>query len=273
MRSARRSAVIAVVLLLAAAADAAAHHVFIMPQKFRVSKGDPVTIGFHSSDGFPDSEVLLTRIDEPTVFTADGAVGIGNVHPSGKRLAGTILVMNTGHLLVTGVVPTATATMKPAAFLKYLQEEGLTDVIEARARSGEVDKPAKERFSAYAKSILLSSDPPNQGYRAVLGLTLEMVPEKDPYQLAAGEPLPVRVIFRGAPARNLEIGAIMKGGKEFSVGKTDDSGRINVPVTPGQWRLHAIHMERSTKPDADWESFWATLTFETGPPAKGAASR
>jgi hypothetical protein len=57
------------------------------------------------------------------------------------------------------------------------------------------------------------------------------------------------------------------------VGKTDDEGRIDVPVTPGQWRLHAIHMERSTKPDADWESFWATLTFEAGPPARGASSR
>jgi hypothetical protein len=38
--------------------------------------------------------------------------------------------------------------------------------------------------------------------------------------------------------------------------------RIAVPVTPGRWRLHTILMERITTPDADWESFWATLTFE-----------
>jgi uncharacterized GH25 family protein len=267
MRSPQQLTVIAVGLLLAIAADAAAHHMFIMPTKFRVSKGDPVSIGFHSADGFPGSEVLLTHLDDPTVYGPDGPVSVGNVHQQGKRLVGTILVLSAGHVLVSAIVPTATATMKPAPFLKYLQEEGLTDVIEARAQSGESDKPAKERFSAYAKAILLA-DVPNEAYRTVVGLPLEIIPQKDPYRLAAGEPLPVRVMLRGAPARHLEIGAITTGKKEFSVGKTDDQGRIDVPMMPGQWRLHAIHMERSTKPDADWESFWATLTFEAGSPRR-----
>ena len=264
--------VLAFGLLLTVVADAAAHHTFIMPQKFRVSKGDPVIIGFHSADTFPESTELIKRLDDPRVYGPDGPVSIGGVREQGKRLVATILVTTSGHLLVTAVVPTATATMKVAGFNKYLQEEGLTDVIEARAKAGETDKPAKERFSAYAKAILLS-DAPNDLYRATVGFPLEMVPEKDPYRLAPGESLPVRVILRGAPAKNLEIGAISTGGKEFSVGRTDADGLINVPVKAGQWRLHAIYMERSTKPDADWESFWTTLTFETGAPRKAAASR
>ena len=44
------------------------------------------------------------------------------------------------------------------------------------------------------------------------------------------------------------------------VGKTDAQGRITVPVSKGQWRLHTIHMERIAG-DADWESLWTTLTF------------
>jgi hypothetical protein len=33
-------------------------------------------------------------------------------------------------------------------------------------------------------------------------------------------------------------------------------------VRQGQWRLHTIHVERTSGSDADWESLWTTLTFE-----------
>jgi hypothetical protein len=45
------------------------------------------------------------------------------------------------------------------------------------------------------------------------------------------------------------------------VGRTDAQGRLSVPVSKGQWRLHTIHMERASG-DVDWESVWTTLTFE-----------
>jgi hypothetical protein len=46
------------------------------------------------------------------------------------------------------------------------------------------------------------------------------------------------------------------------VGTTDAMGRVLVPVNSGKWRLHTLTMERSSDPDAEWESFWAALTFE-----------
>jgi uncharacterized GH25 family protein len=255
------------VLLLTFAANAAAHQLFIMPQKFRVSKGDPVVIGFHLADGFPDSALVLKRLDAPTTWTPAGPMAIANVRTQGKRLVSTILVPGAGHILVTGIVPPGTSTLKAGPFLKYLQEEGFTDIIEMRAQRGEADKPAKERFAMYAKAILLAGAP-DEAYKAVVGHPFEIVPEKDPYRLMPGESLPVRLMLRGAPARNVNVGAVTVGGKEISVGKTNNEGRISVPLTAGKWRLRALHIERSTKPDADWESFWATLTFETGSPVK-----
>ena len=110
-----------------------------------------------------------------------------------------------------------------------------------------------------AKTIFVVGAP-SDASRTVVGLPLEIVPEKDPYRLQAGESLPVRVLLRGAPAANLDIRATAAGGKTQVVGKTDSNGRLNVPVTPGRWRLHTIHMERGA--DVDWESVWTTLTFE-----------
>lgn len=259
-----KAVVLALGLALTIVGHVAAHDTFVMPQKFRVFKGETVIIGFHSSDGFPESAQLLKRLQDPAVHTPSGPVPIENVKADGMRMTASITVPHSGHVIVTAVNGTATTDMKADEFVAYLKEEGLTHVVDARVQRGEADKPGKERYTMYAKTILMA-DAPNDGYKKVVGFPIEMIPEKDPYQLKPGESLPVRVLFRGAPARNLDVKAASTAGegqKQHSVGRTDVDGRINVPVTSGKWRLKAIHMERSSKPDVEWESFWTTLTFE-----------
>jgi uncharacterized GH25 family protein len=115
----------------------------------------------------------------------------------------------------------------------------------------------------YAKTIFVAGAP-GDGYKTVVGLPLEIVPEKDPYRLQPGEALPVRVLLRGAPAANLELSAASTapGFAPHVVGKTDAQGRLSIAVSAGKWRLHTIHMERAAGSDVDWESVWTTLTFE-----------
>ena len=75
--------------------------------------------------------------------------------------------------------------------------------------------------------------------------------------------LPVRVLLRGAPAAGLEIRTASPAGKIESSGKTSSDGRLSIRLAAaGPYRLHALHMERVTDGSADWESLWATLTFE-----------
>jgi uncharacterized GH25 family protein len=251
------------VALLAVAGDAAAHYTYIVPQHFRVAAGDTVLVGFHSGDGFPESSAILKRLKDPTIHADGIALKLDGLKEEGKRLAAEVKVASPGHVIVTAVNGTGSEEMKAASFEKYLNEEGLGHIVQARAQRGESDKPARERYTMYAKTIFLSGAP-NDGYKMVVGLPLEIVPEKDPYRLAAGEPLPVRVLLRGAPAANLEISAASTapGFKTRIIGKTDANGRLSIPVSAGQWRLHTIHMERALASDADWESVWATLTFE-----------
>ena len=76
--------------------------------------------------------------------------------------------------------------------------------------------------------------------------------------------LPVRVLFRGKPAVDLQLTAASTadGFKTGVVGKTDADGRLAIPVSRGQWRLHTILMERVNEAEVDWDSTWTTLTFE-----------
>ena len=260
----KRSVVLfAVLALVFVVSEAAAHYTYIYPQAFKVASGETVIIGFHSGDGFPDSTAILKRLQEPTVRSERGTVKVDGLKEDGKRLAAAITVPASGHLIVTAINAAAMETMKPPSFEKYLNEEGLGHVVKARAERGETDKPGRERYTMYAKA-LLASPTPGDGYTMAAGLPLEMIPEKDPYRLQTGEALPVRVLLRGAPVANLDVTAASTapGFKARVIGRTDASGRVTIPVTKGQWRLHTIHMERVSEADVDWESLWTTLTFE-----------
>jgi hypothetical protein len=255
-----RSIGVVIGLILASAGTAVAHYNFIVPEKFRVAPGETLTIGFHAADGFPDSTLLPIRLQTPLLHNASTPVAITGLRDVGLRRVGTVKAP-AGYSIITAVNPGRADTMKAAPFLQYLQEEKLTAVIESRKKLGESDKPGRERYSMYLKSIVLAGAP-NDGYKRVAGLTLEIVPEKDPSQLKSGETLPVRVLFKGKPAANLQLFAAKAGAANKNVGKTDANGRVSVPISKGRWRLHSILMERITASDADWESFWTTLTLE-----------
>lgn len=254
-----KSISVALLLMVAIVSDAFAHYTYVIPQSFRVSAGDTVVVGFHSGDGFPESSAVLKRLQDPAIHTDRGALKIDGLREDGKRLVASVNIPASGHVIVTAVNGAAMEEMKPPSFEKYLEEEGLGHIVQARAQRGESDRPGRERYTMYAKTIFLAGAP-NDAYKTVVGLPLEIVPERDPYRLQAGESLPLRVLLRGTPVANLEIRATSAGGTTQVVGKTDSNGRLNVPLTPGRWRLHTIHMERGA--DVDWESVWTTLTFE-----------
>jgi Domain of unknown function (DUF4198) len=253
---------------LAAMGSAWAHDLYLMPEHFHVANGETVGVAVHDGDAFPDSEVsaALERLRDASLRGALGAADVRNLHVDGKRVIGTVAVPGEGDLLLTvRTIPNFIA-LEADQFTAYLKEEGLTQVIEARARSGDAAKAGRERYSKFAKAILLAGAPDEQ-YGHAVGFAIEIIPEKNPYQLKAGDALPVQVLFRGAAAADLQVEAAWAGGgvsKVQVIGRTDAQGRITVPLAAaGKWRLHSLKMERCTDAStADWESYWASLTFE-----------
>ena len=260
----RSTAFLAASILLTLVPAASAHDTFIMPDAFRVSPGQTVVVGFHSADGFPESAGAMRRLQGPAVRSASGLLAITDVKTDGKRLAGTFVVPGAGHIVLSAVNGTIVEGMKADEFLEYLIEEGMTGAIDAHKRSGQSNAEPRERYTMYAKSILLSGAA-SDAWRTVVGHPIEIVPDKDPYALKPGESLPVHVLLRGRPAANLLVKAASTAanGTQHDVGRTDANGHLEVPVSAGKWRLHTIAMEQvQNDSDVLWESHWATLTFE-----------
>jgi uncharacterized GH25 family protein len=251
-----------------ALAVARAHDLYILPQDFFVQAGQIVKVGIHNGDAFPESEAspVLARVRDTNAISASGVVPMHSLKVVGKRGVAMVAAHSAGeHILTLRTVPNLIVLEAPQ-FLAYLKEEGLQQVIDWRAEHRESRKAGRERYSKYAKAIILNGQPDGFAMHEV-GFAIEIVPESDPYRAKPGDRLPVRVIFKGRPAAGLQVEAAWagNGAKRTTIaGRTDADGRAVVALAgAGLWRLHALKMERCAEPEAaDWESYWASLTFE-----------
>jgi len=169
-------------------------------------------------------------------------------------------------------------------FEAYLREEGLDEVIEARANARRSDHPGLERFSRYAKSLIFPSntarltdgDPALAGgtddlYDRELGLPLELVLETNdnaPLPPRENTPMTIRLRLRGEPLE----GALVRmeptsGSTDWMTARSGSDGRVEfTPTESGHWMIGAVFMEPSPPgTGARWDSLWASLTFEVGP--------
>jgi hypothetical protein len=151
-------------------------------------------------------------------------------------------------------------------FNAYLEEEGLTDVVDARRTAGELEKRSKERYAKHVKAIFQVGANRTNDASAVLGYPAEIVPIENPYSLAVGAELSLRCLSGGWPLAGV---AVLAGGRTTSgamipVQKVrageDGVARITLSAS-GTWYVKFIRMERRPGDTVDYQSNWATLTF------------
>jgi uncharacterized GH25 family protein len=241
-----------------------AHDMWIEPTTFTPKPGDIVGARLRVGQDFIGDPLRRddALIDQFVVHAAAGRkplIGRPGTDPAG------LLRIDTPGLMVMGYRShPSTVEQKAEKFNQYLKEEGLETIAALRARRGETSG-VRELFSRCAKSLVLSGAvDPAEGDRA-LGFTLELVAEKNPYTMGAGQDLPVRLTYESRPLADALVVAINRSNPaERLSARSDANGRVHFRLPQGgQWLIKAVHMiPAKADAQADWESFWASLTFE-----------
>lgn len=157
-------------------------------------------------------------------------------------------------------------------FMDYLEHEGLTEVISNRKNNGITNKTANEKYSKHVKAILQVGENRTDNFSIELNYPIEFIPLKNPYKLSIGDEMSFKLLYEGKPLgnqtvhvssrRNLDV----KDGEETSL-KTNKEGEVSFTVSnEGHWYIATIHMLESNEENFDYESNWATLTFEVKAP-------
>src|SRR5262249_24620176 len=145
--------------------------------------------------------------------------------------------------------------------------KGLEPLLTTRAARGEGDKKVREAYSRCAKSLIRVATSEKPGADRLLGFTLELIAETDVTVMKPGAEATFRLLYEGKPLANALVSAARKGAgddRKLSA-RTDANGRVGFKLDDsGMWQIASVHMIRAADDrDYQWESFWASLTFET----------
>ena len=242
-----------------------AHDMWIEPTDFLPARGQIIGVRLRvgqdlMGDPLPRVPALVNRF----IFE-DGAGPKPVIGRDGSDPAGYVNAAAPG-LMVIGYRSNPSPVELPAEkFNQYLKDEGLEKIAALRASRRQTGSAAHELFARCAKSLVLTG-PQNrsQGDR-VLGFTLELVAERNPYALGQGEDLPVRLTYENRPLAGALVVAMNKlNPGEKQMARTDAGGRVRFKLrAEGMWLIKAVHMiPAPAGSKAEWASYWASLTFE-----------
>ena len=176
-------------------------------------------------DPLPRDPALINQFVVEDAAGRKPVVGRDGADPAG------FLRVATPGLLVIGYRSNPSAVELTAdKFNQYLKEEGLDAVAALRASRNETGAAARELFSRCAKSLVLSGSPSEAQGDRPLGFTLELVAERNPYALRAGQDLPVRLTYENRP---------LAGALVVAMNRLNPSEKLIGPH--GQGRPRAVH--------------------------------
>ncbi|WP_019947929.1 DUF4198 domain-containing protein [Hymenobacter aerophilus] len=266
-------------LLLAAASAALAHEFWLEPARFVVAPGTRVHLRRLTGENFTGEgwagrygRLELLRHYAPAMPPADLRPAAAAPDDS---IQSTVTFTEPGTHLVALATNNATITLEADKFTAYLREEGLDNVLALREQRGQTAAPGREAYRRCAKT-LVQAGPYNpadtaRAWARSVGLPLELVPEQNPYGLAAGAPLTVRVLRAGQPVAGQLVLLWRRGARPrplLQKLRSNQNGRVLLHLSgPGQYLVSTVRMESApAATGADWQSTWSTLTF--GVPGK-----
>lgn len=151
-------------------------------------------------------------------------------------------------------------------FLDYIDYEGNGWAAAAHRASGRPETGISERYVRCAKALVRVGESAAWTGDPGIGLPLELIALSDPFAASRGV-LRVRLVWMDRPAADTQIAVFERGAQVTrSVIRTGPDGEADIPLTPGRgYLLSAVRLALMPDgADVDWESHWASLTFETG---------
>lgn len=250
-----------VFIALLAAPVALGHEFWIEPSDFRPPVGSVVAARVMVGENF-FGEAKLRDDTHIVRFEIVGPEG-GNpmVGRPGSEPAGLARIAAPGVHLVGYESHPRNVSLEGAKLDQYIREEGLEPFFRG-------DRPAKieDHYSRYAKSLLLAggAPPSSRGYDQRLGFALELIPQRDPAGLSAGESLPLILLRDGRPLAEAQVTARKRGQPSTKLtARSDEKGRVSFPLSgPGVWMVNSVFIRPLPDQADSWESLWASLTFE-----------
>lgn len=249
---------------------AAAHDFWLQPRNWQTVPGVPMPISFEVGHG--DARERWAAGADKLVALRDHSVG-GTIdirplfRPGESQPHLTRTFRREGLHIVSMASGNSVSDLPAIRFNDYLKLEGLTPAISARARAGRTSTNGREYYSRRAKALIRVGRAMRTDDRLAttpIGLTLEVVPLRNPYSLGPDHILPVQILFEGRPLPGalVKLTLLESDALPLRTARSDAKGRVNfaIPQT-GSWLVNVIWTKAIAARDADFQTTFSSLTF------------
>ena len=247
------------------AASIFAHDTWLISEQFNVAPNTAVTLDLTSGMEFPKLDVgpKLERVQSIKCRLARNTFDIVEKAAGPNSLQFKAQLAEEGVATLWVLLPPRELELKAEEVKEYLDE---VDAPAALRKQWAEMKPQRwrESYTKHPKTFVRVGNPKDdRSWVEAVGMFLEILPENDPTTLRAGDEFSVRVLKNGTPFEDFALNAVSAGGGKGETRRTDSAGRATFRIDKaGPWLLRGTDIRRSTKPNIDWESHFATLTFE-----------
>ena len=248
---------------------AAAHDFWVQPSTFTAAVDAPVAMTIEVGHG-PARQRWSAALDRIANFAAIGSTGTKDLHaallPPGGPADANVSFTRAGTYVVVLETNRAASDLPAIRFNDYIKAEGIAPAVAARVAAGATDMPGRELYSRRAKAIIRvgASNGPQPQVTHPAGLTLEIVPNRDPSAADFDMTLPVTVFYEGKPLASafVKLTNLDFDTRPVATATTDARGGavFKVPFK-GLWQMNVVWTKPIKDPKADFDTVFSSLTF------------
>lgn len=262
---------LALLFILSAAIGSAcqAHELWISPDKYQVSVGDPLNAHIRVGETFKGSALSYLERNTARFEIILGNKRLKHEATLGDRPALKRSVPTQGLAVVVHETTDNTLNYKELAkFAKFAKHKDFTGAVALHQARGLPETDFVETYRRFAKSLIAVGN--GAGSDRAVGMDTEIVALANPYTDDLSQGMPVRVLLYGKPRANTQVEVFARapnGTVKTSLFRTNAQGIAVIPMAANtEYQVDAVNLEDrdGTGPrKAVWHTMWANLTFAT----------
>ncbi len=255
------------IFLLAFATQVAAHEFWLEPQKFIYKWGDTVNLRFMVGENFTGenwkgNKEKVQRLSFYYDGVVDSSLYDDVSDEKGDSLQISLLDEGTGMIAFQST--NSFIELEAAKFNQYLQEDGLTETLNYRKEHNLTDSTGREQYQRNVKTIFQVGGKEDKSCTQPTFLPLDIIPEKNPYDVKNKKEFKIKLLFNREPLTNQLVKVWHKTNNLVTQQNytTDEKGYIQFEHTDdGIWMVSTVKMIPVSSSNADWQSYWGSLTW------------
>ncbi|MCP4076772.1 MAG: DUF4198 domain-containing protein [Gammaproteobacteria bacterium] len=241
------------------------HDFWLEAHPFYTKAKKPVDISVHVGNEFIGDSLpnILNWYTDFSLYQKNSKTDIKG--ELGRDPAGYFTPDQTGTYAIGYQSDFSYVEIDPETFIKYLTDEGLDNAIQFRQKNKLTQTIGKENYIRHAKALVQSGDQFGINNSKInMGYELEIIPLSNPYKKNLNDTLKVKILYQNKPVSNILLTAYSKiRPRQTQSIRSNNKGEASITLDQtGPWLLKAVKIQKINDGKANWQSHWASLTFE-----------